>query len=1213
MRLSLPNLLLFICVVIVSGYGRAQTIVTVAGGIGNDTFAAPYGRLSQPSMIVPDGMGGLYVRDGIGGLRKINMTTNVITTVSTPGGKGMFDAAGNWFYISSNRVYKKDAAGTVTLVAGNGLTSYVSDGVAATLAAMNPVDVVVDAVGNLYIADGSNHRVRKVNTSGIVSTYAGTGTAGYSGDGGNAMLAMLNTPTGITMDAGGNLYIADMINRRIRKVNTTGIISTYAGTGAAGSAGDGGLATAATLLAPSVIRMDAAGNLYMVGGANHKIRMVNTTGVISTIAGDGIAGYTGDGFPATTARLNNPVDIAFDASDGVFVADRDNNCIRYVNGGGMMSTFAGNGLPASGFGGDGGNALLGVFNGIGGFSVSDGGEVYIADYGNHRIRKIDAAGMLSSIAGNGLSSYLGNGGPATAASVGKPVRAVSDKFGNVYVASDGNNTIRKISSSGVITLFAGGGSGTADGIAATAANIGQPAWLSVDTAGNVYTVEEFGQRKVRKIDAVTGIITTFAGNGSSFPPGDGGPATAAALDLPNSVAFDRKGNAYIGGFTLRKVNAGGIISAIPGRGESIAVDTMGNVYYIDGSSLVKRYDIYGYTSVIANVSPASSIAIDTNNYLYFANANTLKKMGPLSTVIDYPPTFTKGVSTTVTVCVSSAGNNIDTFLKVKDNDMGQTLTWSLLYGPTHGTVSGFPASGTTTGGIVPPSGITYTPDVAYAGSDAIRVRVSDGEDTAVIDVTIIITATASAGSITGLPKVCKGATIELDASVWGGTWSSTGSKVAVDDTGLVTGIIAGVDTVIYTVNTYCGIRTVTKTVTVNQITVPEIVEPLPAFCVGSLRDVFDYGVPNSGDWSIAEGPLQVIAGSMIRGTATGTGMIVYSVTNECGIGRDTVTVMVEDKPQTGTVTGLTTGCPGDVGLFTSTVAGGKWYSSNVTVASIDSVAGNISLNAAGTTQITYRTINVCGISNASKTVTVPSAPNAGSISGSGTLCAGSSTTLTNTVAGGIWSAGDTLVASIDNAGIVNAKQAGVVAISYTVTNGCGTGSAVAMLNVNPVPEVTPIAGKSVVITGSTVTLKGRAPVGLWSSSDTSIATINAWGELTGVANGTTTITYSETNGYNCSAMETLQVVVTPSTNIVLAVYPIPANRVLNVAYQKSATAAADVQFTDMLGRVTGRGKIDMPSSAGVAQFDVSLLPAGVYTISVLSSDGNYIGRFVVAH
>jgi sugar lactone lactonase YvrE len=243
------------------------------------------------------------------------------------------DASGNLYFsdYESNRIRKVSSNGIITTVAGNGIGEYSGDnGLAISAGLRYPAGLAVDASGALYIADSGNYAVRKVTTDGNITTVAGTGTGGYSGDNGIARSARLSSPEGLALDASGNLYIADTFNHRIRKVSLGGIITTVAGTGTAGFFGDGGSAISAELNTPRGIVVDASGNLYIADSLNHRIRMVSTSGIISTVAGTGTAGYLGDGGPANSAELNTPYGIALDASGDLYIADFWNDLIRKV-------------------------------------------------------------------------------------------------------------------------------------------------------------------------------------------------------------------------------------------------------------------------------------------------------------------------------------------------------------------------------------------------------------------------------------------------------------------------------------------------------------------------------------------------------------------------------------------------------------------------------------------------------------------------------------------------------------------------------------------------------------------------------------------------------------------------------------------------------------------------------------------------------------------
>jgi sugar lactone lactonase YvrE len=331
----------------------------------------------------------------------------------------------------------------ITTVAGNGAGAFAGDGGAATNASLAyPQVVALDAGGGLYVVDTGNNRIRKVAASGLITTMAGNGAGAYTGDGGPATNASLNYPYGAAVDAAGNLFIADTYNNCIRKVAANGMIGTVAGNGGATYAGDGGPATNAGLYYPYGVTVDAAGNLYIADTYNSCIRKVAANGIITTVAGNGLQGYSGDGGPAIIAILDNPENVAVDAAGNLFIADCNNNCIRKVDTNGIITTVAGNG--AYGYSGDDGQAAGASLAGPTGLALSASGNLFIADYNNQRIREVDASGLIATVAGNGSSSYAGDGGPATSAGLNYPTGAALDASGNLYIADNNNNRIRKV-------------------------------------------------------------------------------------------------------------------------------------------------------------------------------------------------------------------------------------------------------------------------------------------------------------------------------------------------------------------------------------------------------------------------------------------------------------------------------------------------------------------------------------------------------------------------------------------------------------------------------------------------------------------------------------------------------------------------------------------------------------------------------------------------
>jgi trimeric autotransporter adhesin len=463
---------------------------------------------------------------------------------------------------------------TINTVAGGG----VGDGGAATSAYLqNPSGVAADSFGNLYIADTSDNRIRKlVLATGIITTVAGNGPAGFSGDGGSATAASLNGPYGVAVDTSGNLYIADTGNNRIREVVVrTGVIVTVAGNGTRAFSGDGAAATNASLNSPAGLAVDTLGNIFIADRGNNRIREVSAaTGNIATFAGNGTVGYSGDGGPAIDAAFQTLAGIALDSSGNLLISDQGNNSIRKVTAAsGTISTFAGSGF--SGYSGDGGDPASATLSLPRGVAADSNGDVYIADSGNNVVREVLAAtNTIITVAGNGIAGFSGDGGLATSARM-SPLGVVSDPSGNLYIADGANDRIRKVTTStGFISTVAGNGGlfEIWDGSLATGAALNSPAATVIDAAGNLY-IADAGNNRIRKVEAATGIINTVAGNGTAGSGGDGGFATNGSLNDPEGIAVDSLGNLFIGDSANNRVRqvalATGIISTVAGGGSAL--------------------------------------------------------------------------------------------------------------------------------------------------------------------------------------------------------------------------------------------------------------------------------------------------------------------------------------------------------------------------------------------------------------------------------------------------------------------------------------------------------------------------------------------------------------------------------------------------------------------------------------------------------------------
>ncbi len=608
---------------------QQYVISTYAGGAPPPTPApAVAASIGRPFALAADAPGNVYFASAdLHSVFKVDQS-GVLTRVagkSRPGFSGdggpatsaqlssafgvAVDRAGNVFIADSGnyRIRKVSPDGIIATVAGNGGCCYSGDGGPATSASLSAGNVAVDGAGNLFFSGG--HRIRRVSPSGIITTVAGTGMRGFSGDGGPATGAQLLEPAGVAVDGGGNLFIADRGNHRIRKVSPNGIITTVAGNGMLGFSGDGEPAASTALWYPWGVLVDGAGNLFISDGSNHRIRKVSPDGIISTVAGNGTGGFSGDGASATSAQLRIPLGLALDGAGNLFIADWVNLRIRRVSASGIITTVAGDGTFPSSFSGDGGPATSAQLRGPSGVAVDGGGNLFIADRGNQRIRKVSASGIITTVAGNRTPGFSGDGGQATTAQLREPNGVAVDAAGNLFIADSVNNRIRKVTRDGIITTVAGNGTPgfSGDGGPATSAQLSSPLGVGVDSAGNLFIADPSNHR-IRKVSP-GGIITTVAGNGTGGFSGDGGPASSAQLGFPTGVAVDGAGDLFIvaDGNRIRKVTREGIINTVAGGGTEGLGDggpaTSAGLWYIAGVAVDGAGNLFIATSRFLDEEP----------------------------------------------------------------------------------------------------------------------------------------------------------------------------------------------------------------------------------------------------------------------------------------------------------------------------------------------------------------------------------------------------------------------------------------------------------------------------------------------------------------------------------------------------------------------------------------------------------------------------------
>ena len=617
--------------------GRAQSVLTTLIGGAPNGLPGLSATLNLPAAIVTDANGNAYVAlRGAHQVVRIDSSDHVfavagngisgsagdggpaiLASLATPVGLAL-DPAGNLYIAdsTSNKIRRVGIDGNISTFAGNGKTAFLGDGGPAAAASLyTPSGVACDSQGNVYIADTTNYVIRKVDATGTIRTIAGIGSVkGSSGNGGPALQAALFNPTGVLVDKNGNVFIADTGNNWIRVLSPGGILTLYGGIdrSAIGSPFSGGgdptVATNAILAGPTSLAMDGAGTLYFVEPNLYRIRIITAQGKIAPFAGTNTQGGSGDAGLATSANLG-VLGVAVDRNNNVLIADGNNNRVRIVTAAdGIINTLAGNGIAS--FSPHG----LAVLNGF----------LYFSDTNNNRIRRYNLSTQeISLVAGNGAASYAGdtassdepaNGGKvingALGASINGPRGIAFDKNGNLFIADTANNRVREVVNADQDMITAAGtgtASTTGDGGVATNATLHTPAGVAVDGAGNLYISEQAGN-VVRQVNP-NGVITTVAGTGIAGPPGaETGVGINQNLSGPQGLAID---------------SSGALLIADSGNNRVRRLTSDGTITTIAGTG-VSGYTGDGGPAVAATLRAPTGVYVDSAGNIYISDTSNYR-------------------------------------------------------------------------------------------------------------------------------------------------------------------------------------------------------------------------------------------------------------------------------------------------------------------------------------------------------------------------------------------------------------------------------------------------------------------------------------------------------------------------------------------------------------------------------------------------------------
>lgn len=1110
---------------------------------------------------------------------------------------------------------------------------------------------------------------------GYITTIAGNGTSGYGADGVLATATNVGQSSAVFVDGSGNVYFDDSnATQRIRCISPGGIVTTFAGGGS--SAADGIPATNASLgfFSKGSITADAAGNILFVD--SNRIRSISvTSGIITTVAGTTIAGFSGDGGPATAAQLYSPLGICVDLAGNIYIGDKQNHRIRKIAPSGIISTFAGTGV--NGYSGDGGPATAAKLNCPAGLCADNSGNIYVADCYNSRIRKIDASGTITTYAGSASSGFAGDGGPATTAKLNYPFQLAIDLYGNIYIADYANNRVRMVAPTGIISTFAGGGSSLLSGVAATAASLSGIRGICIDASNNLYIADNNHFRLCK-----TGMSVALASadsfnifcndicSGSTFTVT--APYTTTSY---NQTTFFGDGTSFSSPITSGYSGTAGFaafthIYTLPGtytaktilyNGTSVADSTtytyhvrMCNMlqtkFYIDNNSSLSyesSFDNLSYYPLTVEID-SNGLPIDTltttSGFYYSAygvpgDIYAMKIIATIPGLASSSPTSGILYDTLQTAAYSGEINYFGLSCSTPGNNLrihsanrcgahrygGDLLVDNLFCSPT--------GSATVT--------LSISPKYQYQSCNIAPTSVSGntltwnltGLTTASTPIHIQVTGEKPSGSTSYLP----GDTVHSYGIIgpWTGDTDTTDNVTNPVDTVKsgydpnfidVTpkGYIPSGTQLEYTI----GFENTGNDTAFNIYvldTLSDDLDPstLSIVTASAAMDIYKF---TAGGHTIVkfDFPHINLLDSSYHNLCHG--MLAYTIKTRNGLPdcthiparagiyfdmnpvvmTNTIENIIGPPPVYATITGTSALCTGDVTTLLPSVPGGTWSVSNTNATVL---GGTVTAVANGPVFVYYTMPAACGPITSQFLINI-GAPSPGFILSPSSVCAGSSISIAGSVAGGSWSVynGNASLSGTTLTGVI----AGIDTLYYTISSACGNSVAQQTISIDTIVIPTSILGSTTVCEGSSITMSNITAGGVWSLSNT-IATVSTGGIVTGVTAGSVQLTYTITNGCGSNATTIPITVVdcshlavnnTAGTDGTIQIFPNPANDQLTI--QTTALDYQTIMITNNIGQTLLQSQVKDKTTL----LSVATLPPGLYYITLKSNNGTVVRKFV---